>query len=608
MNKILLYLFIIIELFFNTLSASQINFNQNSKNILLQSEIYIDKENLDFNQIQKKAEFTQSNLVHINLGFVKGTKLWIKLDFYNDEEFSVSKVLEIRNPLLESVILYDNLKKVSKGVLYDNRFKHTINTIFEVTLEPKEHKSCYLEVSNSTTALRLAIYLQDQECFFKDEMKQQALVFLFFGILLMLYVYMTILFVYTREKSYIYYSFYLFALIAQQATYLGVSQIFLPSWLLYYDNLGVVFKVNMLYITAAVFAKSFLQTKEYPKIDKLYNFIIIVALIEIPLFGFPSFYYPEVAILTGFIFVMFNMLIGVFVYRRGYKQARFFVIGWSFLFVGFTLMILDALGIISFMQKVPNLIMYLTALEAILLSLAFTDRYIILKEQTTKASELLVETLKNRQSVIESEILKRTEELSLAYESKKVLLKEVHHRTKNNLQLILSLVRMQSRDSNAIVKESAKNLEYRINAIAKTHQMLYLKDDLQKIDMDEYIAELCSDLENFSEKNLTIDTEVTEIYMPLREAGYVGLILNELVTNAIKYVVKEDIEIEVKMFMQEGVYTLVVSDNGDGYKYSDLQGEGIGTKLVKTLVEDQLEGELEISSEKGLKYTIRFHL
>jgi two-component sensor histidine kinase len=252
--------------------------------------------------------------------------------------------------------------------------------------------------------------------------------------------------------------------------------------------------------------------------------------------------------------------------------------------------------------------MYLTALEAILLSLAFTDRYIILKEQTAEASALLVETLKNRQSVIESEIVKRTEELSLAYESKKVLLKEVHHRTKNNLQLILSLVRMQSRDSNAMVKESAKNLEYRINAIAKTQQMLYLKDDLQKIDMDEYIEELCSDLENFSEKVLTIDTEVTEIYMPLREAGYVGLILNELVTNAIKYVVKEDIEIEVKMFMQEGIYILVVSDNGDGYEYSDLQGDGIGTKLVKTLVENQLEGELEISSKKGLKYTIRFHL
>jgi len=607
-NKILLYIFITLELFLSTLSASQINFNQNSKNILLESEIYIDKENLDFNQIQKKAEFTQSNQVHINLGFVKKTKLWIKLDFYNNEQFSVSKVLEIRNPLLERVVLYDNFKKVSKGMLYDDKLKHSINTIFKVSLEPKEFKSCYLEVSNSTTALRLAIYLQDQEYFFKDEMTQQALVFLFFGILFMLYVYMTILFVYTREKSYIYYSFYLFALIAQQATYLGVSQIFLPSWLLYYDNLGVVFKVNMLYITAAIFAKSFLQTKEYSKIDKLYNFIIVVALIEIPLFGFPSFYYPQVAILTGFVFVMFNMFVGVFVYRNGYKQARFFVIGWSLLFVGFSLMILDGLGIISFMQKVPNLIMYLTALEAILLSLAFTDRYIILKEQAAQASALLVETLKNRQSVIESEIVKRTEELSLAFESKNILLKEVQHRTKNNLQLILSLVRMQSRDANTMVKESLKNLEYRISSIAKTHQMLYLKDDLQKIDMNEYIAELCSDLENVSEKAITIDTEVTEIYMPLREAGYVGLILNELVTNAIKYVVNEDIWIEVKMFMQEDAYILVVSDNGGGYEYSDLQGDGIGTKLVKTLVEDQLEGKLDVTTEKGLKYTIRFHL
>jgi len=608
-NAILMAAFIILGLLFSTLNASQINFNQNSKNILLESEIYIDKANLDIDQVLNGKYFIQSEQSHLNLGFVKDTKLWIKLDFYNDKKEDVSKVLEIRNPLLESVILYDHRKITTKGMLYKDDFKRTINTIFEITLKAKEYKSYYLEVSNSTTALRLGIYLQDKNTFLNAQVKQQALIFLFLGILVMLFFYTIILFVYTKENSYLYYSLYLIALIAQQATYLGISQIFLPSWLLYYDNLGVVFKVNILYITAAIFAKSFLQTKIYPTIDKLYNIIIFIAIIEIPLFGFPQFYYPEVAILTGFIFVLFNMFVGVFVYTNGYKQARFFVVGWSLLVVGFTLMILDGLGIISFMQKMPNLIMYFTALEAILLSLAFTDRYIILKDEKAKSSALLVDTLKNRQTVIQSEITKRTEELSHALESKKVLLKELHHRTKNNLQLILSLVRMQARNSNSIIKQSSKNLEYRINAIAKTHQMLYLKDDLQNIDMEEYIEELCSDLESFSEKLITVDILVTEVYLPLREASYIGLIINELVTNAIKYVTKEHIEVKVKMLMTaDNDYILQISDNGDGYEYSDIEGNGIGTKLVKTLVEDQLEGVLDVSSEKGLKYIIRFHL
>jgi len=608
MSKILLYTFIIVGVLFNTLNASEINFNKNTQDILLESEIYIDKENLNFTQIQNRVHFLQSKQSHINLGFVKDTKLWIKLNFYNDKDEHVLKILEIRNPLLERVVLYDDTKIIKKGMLYENHSKRSINTIFEISLKPKEYRTYYIKVSNTTTALRLGIYLQNRDSFLDAEMIQQALVFLFFGILLMLFFYTMILFVYTKEKSYAFYALYLLALIAQQATYLGVSQIFLPSWLLYYDNLGVVFKVNILYIFAAMFAKSFLQTKEYPKIDRVYNIIIIIALIEIPLFGFPSFYYPEVAILTGFIFVVFNMYVGLSIYRNGYKQARFFVIGWSFLLVGFTLMILDGLGIISFMQKVPNLIMYLTTLEAILLSLAFTDRYVILKEEKNRTSQMLVDSLKNRQTIIESEIVKRTEELSNALESKKVLLQELQHRTKNNLQLILSLVRMQSENANSMVKESTKNLEYRISAIAKTHQMLYLKDDLRNIDMEEYIEDLCNDLESFSQKRVTIDIQVNEIYMPLREASYIGLILNELVTNAIKYVTKEHIEIDVKMMMSDDSYILELSDNGDGYEYSGMEGKGIGTKLVKTLVENQLEGTLDVSSTNGLRYTIGFCL
>ena len=201
----------------------------------------------------------------------------------------------------------------------------------------------------------------------------------FFSIIVMLLIYNSLLFLYTKENAYIFYCLYLATLLFQQVTYLGVSQMFFPQWLIHYDNLNVVFKVNIMYITAAIFAKSFLQTKVYPRINRIYNAIILVAILEMPLFGTPSFYYPEVAVLTGFVFVVFNIFASSFIYQQGYKQARFFVIGWSFLVVGFIIMIFDGLGLISVMHKMSNLIIFLTALEAIVLSLAFTDRYMILK-------------------------------------------------------------------------------------------------------------------------------------------------------------------------------------------------------------------------------------
>lgn len=600
-------IFLVLFTLLVNLNASAIDFSKNSMSILQESELYIDKENLDLNQIKNFAVFHKTQTQHVNLGFVKDTTLWVKFTFYNQLDISVKKILEIQNPLLESVILYDANSVIKKGLLHLNSAHKSINPAFELSLKAGEIKTYYLQVQSTTTALRLGIYLKDEIMFIHDDHSQQLIIFIFFSVLIMLFIYNILIFLYSKERAYLYYCLYLLTLIFQQATYLGMTQIYLPPWFIHYDNLSVVLKVNIMYISAAIFAQSFLLSKKHPLIDKIYNIIIIAALVEIPLFGTPLFYYPEIAILTGFVFVIFNMIAGVYIYKQGYTQARFFVAGWSFLAVGFSLMILDGLGVISVMQNLTNMILLLTAIEAMVLSLAFTDRYMILKLAKEKSDAALVEILKERQKIIEFEIEKQTKELNTALESKKILLKELHHRTKNNLQLILSLVRMQSDYVNEELKEYSKNLENRINAIARTHQMLYLKDNLHQIDMREYINELCLDLENLSDKDIVIDTDVNNIHMPLREASYVGLVINELVTNSIKYVNKQTIEITIKLFVNQNSFKLEVSDNGDEFT-SSCSDKGIGMKLVETLVEEQLNGSLKVNNEEGLHYKIRFKL
>jgi len=602
--KIFSLLFLLLTL----LHAKPIDFTQNSNTILQKAQLYIDTNNLDFQEIQKSASFVKSDTDNINLGFVKNKVLWIKLDFYNKSKKNIQKILEIYNPLLESVTLYENEKIYKQGMLYADTEHKNLNRIFPLKLQANESKTYYLKVENSTTALRLGIHLKDKITFLEDDYKQQLIVSIFFSLLLMLFAYNLLLFVYTKESSYLFYCLYLTTLVLQQATYLGISQIYLPQWLIYYDNLNVVLKVNLMYITAAFFAKSFLQTKSYELINKAYNTIIVIALIEIPLIGTPSFYYPEVAILTGFVFVLFNIFASMYIYKQGYKQARFFVIGWSFLVVGFVLMIFDALGVINVMYKMSNLIIFLTALEAIVLSLAFTDRYNILKEEKEISDSLLVQTLKERQKVIEHEIDKQTTNLNKALEKEKILLKELQHRTKNNLQLILSILRMQSDSKSQEVQKYSKNLEYRINAIAKMHQMLHVNDDLQQINMDEYMNELGGDLENLSKKDVIIKIENTQVYLPFKEAGYIGLILNELITNSIKYSKLSNIVIYIELTKEHNMYKLYYKDNGACYDFFKEGRTSMGIRLIKTLVEGQLEGTIMVKKKNGCKHIIEFEI
>jgi len=520
---ILLLLFLPIALLHGAIDVKNMN-----RPLLLSSKIYVDKKGKTFEEIVKSAKFIPFNKKEINLGFTRNTTLWIHFTLYNSGEQKETKILQIRNPLLEDVSLYKKtLKPQHKGTLYQSIPRGELHTIFEITLQPKELQEFYLKVRNTTTALRLSIRLKDKLDYLKDEYHEQNIIFIFLSILGLLFLYNFILYLYTKEKVYIFYLLYLFALLFQQSTYLGITQMFAPFWFVYYDNLAVVFKVNVLFISAVFFAKSFLQTQRYKKINKIYNAILLLGLIEIPLFGLPWFYLPEVSIVTALFFIYFNMYAAIYIYKHGKKEARFFIVG--------------------------DIVMFLTALEAIVLSLAFIDRYSIFKKEKEQLDTSLMQELQKRQEIVELEVQKATKHLNISLKNEKNLLKELHHRSKNNLQLILSLVRMQEDETeDKALRLGLQELEGRINSIAKIYTMLDIKEDLQKIDMAAYIEELCEDIKALSQKNVEYEYDIRNILLPIRSAGYVGLIVNELVTNSIKYVQKEQILIQIKMYEKEG--------------------------------------------------------
>ncbi len=212
---------------------------------------------------------------------------------------------------------------------------------------------------------------------------------------------------------------------------------------------------------------------------------------------------------------------------------------------------------------------------------------------------------------------KQAEELiKAALKEKEILLKEIHHRVKNNLQIISSLLSLQARyNGDMRTGEVFRNSQERIRAMAIAHEKLYQSKDLSQIDFCDYISTLITYLfDSYSLKagQVELKTRIENIFINLETAIPLGLIVNELVSNSLKHAFPG----ERKGIIQVGLgkcaderydYTMVISDNGVGLRPGiDFQGGGsLGMVLVESLVK-QLHGVMEVESSSGVSFTIKF--
>lgn len=237
-----------------------------------------------------------------------------------------------------------------------------------------------------------------------------------------------------------------------------------------------------------------------------------------------------------------------------------------------------------------------------------------------KIDKYLPEQKRAKQSINVPTFLERKaieERLQASLNEKEFLIKEIHHRVKNNLQIISSLLNLQEgtiKDKEA--REKYRESVGRVKSMALIHEMLYQTKNLSNIKADEYLNELVnyiSNTYNVGKKidvNLTIERSLKRIDM--NRAVPCGLLINELLSNAFKYAFynkkKGSIDIDFK-FLKKGKYKfqLSVRDNGVGLS-SKVQldsPETLGLQLVQTLVE-QLDGELEVRQKKGTEFIIQF--
>ncbi|MCJ8208365.1 tetratricopeptide repeat protein [Mucilaginibacter sp. RS28] len=212
----------------------------------------------------------------------------------------------------------------------------------------------------------------------------------------------------------------------------------------------------------------------------------------------------------------------------------------------------------------------------------------------------------------QQEINKQNELLRKLLQEKDWLLKEIHHRVKNNLQIVISLLNTQSAYiNNQDAMDAIQNSQHRMHAMSLIHQKLYQSDNLATIDLSWYIQELVSYMkECFEVNNINFNVVAEPLCLDVAQAVPLGLILNESVTNSIKYAFPQGRKGTVSIILEavgDGHYTLVISDNGTGLPagFDEYENSSLGMNLMRGLT-DQLEGSFELINQNGLTIKITF--
>ena len=213
-----------------------------------------------------------------------------------------------------------------------------------------------------------------------------------------------------------------------------------------------------------------------------------------------------------------------------------------------------------------------------------------------------------------SKIKAKNQIITKALKDRELLLHETHHRVKNNLQMISSLLNMQSKyvdDPKAF--EVLQNGRNRVQSMAILHKSLYSSDDLTKVTLQNYFEGLTESIFNSynkSDSEILATIKAKGILMDIESVIPIGLIVNELVTNSLKHAflkrVIEKPEITIEMTENSDVYKLEVKDNGIGINEEMLQKgdvESFGQRLIRSLTQ-KLKAKIEMSNKSGTCVTV----
>ncbi len=207
------------------------------------------------------------------------------------------------------------------------------------------------------------------------------------------------------------------------------------------------------------------------------------------------------------------------------------------------------------------------------------------------------------------------EDLKTSLDEKKDLIREIFHRTKNNMQVIISLFSLLSvYVEDEKIEKIFKDMECRIRAMALVHEKLFQSKNLSKIDLKSYLTDLVNNVMSdygINENKISVRTVLDNVEVLIDTAIPAGLVINELLSNVMKYAFPGDMKGEMELILSQlesGEIEVVISDNGagKGMTLEDADKQSMGFQIVKNIIEYQLKGTAGLDTSSGVKWVIKF--
>ena len=598
-------------LFLSYLSATNIDIDKSSNiDILSSSEIFIDySKKLTIDKIiENKVSFSKIDSSTKKFGYSPDFKVWIKFTLHNIENEAILKIIEFDNPLVTNINFYENNNlKESEGLLNKSIERKSVNPVFHIKLEKDETKTYYIEASSKKTSLSLKLNLYSYEAFYKQEIIQQIILSLFFGGMIVLALYNLSIYFMIKDISYFYYVGYIITLVFHHLLYVGFANLYLfdSAFMEYIVNYAAIF-IALPVLFLALFSKSFLQINQYPKINFILNILIALLVSSVILFIFTNYLEPYRNVISILV-MLYLFFITFYAFLKRNEQAKLILFGWTAILFAGSLMYLSSSGIIEDDLSSYYIIEIAFILEALVFSIALANRIKRLQDEKEKMQLSLITEQKENEARLNKIVSNKTNNLIVALEEKEILLKELNHRVKNNMQTIISLIRLQNDEINdSKINILLTTIQNRISAMSHLHELLYQKDTITFVDANEYFEKIISEIKQSFEHDIDVVYDINR-NLSSESAIYCGLILNELLTNSFKHAFDENKSgiVNISFFGKNKEYKLIYSDNGKGYN-PNIKKSSLGLTLIETLAKKQLKAEMNISTNEGVKVKLRW--
>lgn len=206
---------------------------------------------------------------------------------------------------------------------------------------------------------------------------------------------------------------------------------------------------------------------------------------------------------------------------------------------------------------------------------------------------------------MENEITQRTKQLRNLADEREMLLKEVHHRVKNNFHTLIGLLWLEEQ-SKSSDETKFQNIRNRIKSMSIIHEKLYQSKDLKNISIDVYLSEIVNNLlASTKNKNIVYNEQIENMHLKFDSAISLGIIVNEVVSNSLKHNKKESLSIDFKLAVENDLVHLTISDNGIGFN-TTTQNEGLGMDIIKSFSKKLLQSSFSFENKNGIIFKLDF--